>query len=46
MTNMNSIRLESKELWRFYSGCHGDLVTTAARYVADTYCLKETPYQI
>ena len=30
----------------FYSGCHGDLVTIAPRYVADAYCPKEPPYQI
>ena len=41
MTNLNSIRLKAKKLLRFYSGCHGDLVTTAARYKANTYCLKE-----
>ena len=33
MTNMNSVRLKAKELLRFYSGCHGDLVTTTAMYV-------------
>ena len=33
MTNMNSVRLKAKELLRFYSGCHGDLVNTTAMYV-------------
>ena len=30
----------------FYSGCYGNLVTIAMRYVADAYCPKEPPYQI
>ena len=45
-TNMDSIRLKTKELYGYYYGCHGNLVTMATRYVADDYCLKEPPYQI
>ena len=41
--NMDSIRLKTKELFRFHCGCHGNEVTIAMRYVADA---KETPYQI
>ena len=46
IANMTSIRLRTKELLRFYSGCHGNWVTIATRYVADVYCLKEPLYQI
>ena len=35
-----------KELLRFHCGCYGNKVTIAMRYVADAYCLKESPYQI
>ena len=27
----------------YYSGCHGNLVTIAAGYVADAHCPKEPP---
>ena len=30
----------------FYSGCHGNLVTIAMRYMTDAYCPSEPPYQI
>ena len=43
---MNSNRLKSKELLTFHSGCYGNWVTIATRYVADAYHSKETPYQI
>ena len=43
---MNSIRAKTKGLLTYYCGCHGNLVTIATRYVADAYCLKESPYQI
>ena len=32
---MNSIWLKTKELLRFYSGYHGELVSIGIRYVAD-----------
>ena len=35
-----------KELLTYYCNCHGNLVTIAVRYVADTYCPKEPDYQI
>ena len=38
---MNAMRLKTKELLRFQSGCHGNWVTIATRYVVDVYCLKE-----
>ena len=44
--NMDSILLKINELLMFYSGCHGNRVTIAMRYVADVYCPKEPPYQI
>ena len=31
--HMNSIRLNTKQLLKFYSGCHGNWVTVATRYV-------------
>ena len=34
------------ELLMFYSDFHGNLVTITTRYVADSYCPKEPPYQI
>ena len=37
---MNSIWLKTKELFRFYSGYHGDLVSIATRCVADAYFLR------
>ena len=40
---MNSMRLKTKELLRFLSGCHGNWLTKATRYVVDVYCLKEPP---
>ena len=43
---MNIIKIKTKELLAFYSGCHGNWVTTAIRYMADAYCPKEPPYQI
>ena len=43
---MDSIRLKINELLMFYSGCHGNLVTIAMRYMADAYCPNEPPYQI
>ena len=46
LPNMSSIQLKAKELLMFHSGCHGNWVTIAARYVADSYCPKQPPYQI
>ena len=46
MPNMDSLPLNTKELLTYYSGCDGNLVTIATRYVADAYCPKEPPYQI
>ena len=40
--NMNSNRLKTKELLTFHSGCHGNWITIATRYVADA---KEPPYK-
>ena len=37
MPNMDSIQLKVKELLRFHSGCHGDQVTIATKYLADAY---------
>ena len=46
MPNMNSIQAKTKELATHHCGCHGNLVTIAARYVVDGYCPKELPSQI
>ena len=46
MLNIDSIRLQTKELLRFHSGRQGNHVTMARRYVTDSYCPKEPPYQI
>ena len=35
--NMGSIRPKTKELLTYYCGCHGNLVTIAARYVVDAF---------
>ena len=43
---MNLNRLKTKELLTFHSGCHGNWVTIATRYVADAYRFKELTYQI
>ena len=34
---MISVRPKTKELVKFHSGCHGNPVTIAMRYVADAY---------
>ena len=46
MPNMDTIQLKTKESLTYYSGCLGNQVTMATRYVADAHCLKEPPYQI
>ena len=43
---MNSNRVKTKKLLTFDSGCHGNWITIAMRYVADAYLPKEAPYQI
>ena len=43
---MNSNQLKMKKLLTFDSGCHGNYVTTAMRYVADAYGSKEPLCQI
>ena len=44
--NMDLIRHKTKELLTYHRGWHGNLVTIAARYVADAYRSEEPPYQI
>ena len=46
MPNVKSIQIKTKELLTYHFHCHGNLVTIAARYVADAYYSKETPCQI
>ena len=46
MPNIDSILPKTKELVRYYCGCHGNLVTIATRFVAGAYCPEEPPYQI
>ena len=46
MSNMDSIRLKTKELLMYHCGCYGNLVTIATLYVADAYHPKEPLYQI
>ena len=43
---MNSIRPKRKELVKFHSGCHGNPVTIAMRYMADAYCPNENLIQL
>ena len=43
---MDSIQLETKELFTYYCGCHGNLVTIATRYVADANRSIKPSYQI
>ena len=40
MLNMGSIGLETNELLTYQSGCHGNLVTIATRYVANAHSPK------
>ena len=44
MLKLGSIRLKTNELLTFHCGYHGNLVTTATRYVANAYCPKEALY--
>ena len=37
---MNSNQRKTKELLTFHSGCHGNWVTIAMRYVPDAYCSR------
>ena len=46
MPNMNSIQLKTKELLKFYFGCHDNYVFMARRYIASAYYPNEGPYQI
>ena len=41
MPNVDSIWLKTKELLTYHYGCHSNLVTIAAWYVADAYHPKE-----
>ena len=43
---MNSIRPKGKELVKFHSGCHGNPVTIAMRYMADACCPNENLIQL
>ena len=43
-TNMDLILFKTKELLMHHCGCHGNLGTTAMRYVADAHRPKEPPY--
>ena len=44
--NMNSIQLETKQLLRFHSSCHGNYVCMAMSNVVFACPLKEPPCQI
>ena len=44
--HVDSIRPKTKELLMYHFSCHGNLVTTATRYMADAYGPKEPPCQI
>ena len=46
MPNVDSTWLKTKELLNYHYGCHSNLVTIAARCVADAYHPKKGPYQI
>ena len=38
---MNSIQVNTKELKRFHSGCHGNLLAVEMKKVAGAYCPKK-----
>ena len=44
--DVDSIRPKTKELLMYCCSCHGNLVTTAMRYMADAYSPKEPPCQL
>ena len=39
--NMKSIKLMTKELFRYHCDCHGNLITIAMRYMVDAYHPKK-----
>ena len=41
MPNMILLGIKIEKLLRYHCNCHGNLVTTATRYVANAYCPKE-----
>ena len=43
---MNSIQPKTKKLVKFHSGCHGNPVIIAIRYVADAYRPNENLIQL
>ena len=46
MPNVDSIWLKTNKLLSYHYGYHSNLVTIAARYVADAYHPKKGSYQI
>ena len=46
MPNVDSICVKTNKLLAYHYGCHSNLVTIAARYVADAYHPKKVSYQI
>ena len=41
MLNLNSIHLKTKELLRYHSSFHGNLVAVALKFAADACCPNE-----
>ena len=46
LANMNSIKVNTKELMGLHFGCHGNLVAVATKQVAGAYCPKKSSRQI
>ena len=45
-TKCGSIRPKTKELLTYCCSCHGNLITTSTRYMADVHSHKEPPCQL
>ena len=43
---MNSIQVNTKELIRFQSGCHGTFLAVEMKKVVGAYCPKKHSWQI
>ena len=45
LAKMNSIQVNTKELVRFNSGCHGNLLAVEVKKVVGAYCPKKPSWQ-
>ena len=46
LAKMNSTQVNTKELMRFHSGCHGNLLAVEIKKVVGAYCPKKPSWQI